>query len=835
MNINRTIVILFLVLVICACCLPAGAMLPSYSFRGAVTDVSRTNNTVTIFVTHRWACEYTNGTAICAWKSISPKMLTGTVPVPEVFDKMKVGSSVEAGSIGSQGERWAGIGVLTPTYSSEPLHATDLYGDLGMLRAPLAAGYSLAVSTQPDCGSCSGTVCEARAANVTISRGGAEVWSGTLLPGEETSYEDPVDGPGISVAFVSGQASANLCPDTPPGMTGVQPVSVFIVNVDQAGPGPLPTRTPLSTGFLSVSSIPPGATILLDGSVKGSTPLTISGIAPGVYPLVLEKEGYAPYERNVTVSAGKPTVVTANLVPRYGSLQVQSVPSGAEVLFNGTPKGLTPLVVSDLEPGTYAVSLSKAGYETDNRTVTVTAGKKQLLFVALSKKTDGSGKIDAFISALQEEGFTVQHGKLEKFDVQAMYDAHIIPSCFGNNPSTPYLVYKIPGYPGLSRGGRVTDAPINPANKGLWIDYFMEPQEAVVYVGSTPPEAKYFSYRSYVGTRWFPGLGTYQRIFASLGDTISNYRIKTGTIPGGTSTGPYGKPVMIITTADMGTNELVRKAALKAGYQAGMINDDIIPSGLIRMGLSNTSDTISFVHRLAFFANETAGEEYMDNPPGYVLRLTPNTYDAPQPYGVPRVLVRGTGDAHELDLLKDQEALREAVIARHGGGMIATSNKTYIYIIEGYDSLQREADALGDNRDALYLANGDYLLADNDFIIVYGLNHHATGKGVYTNIAVYGTEALNGVVAVTDGDVAGSANSYLPGNPNAGLFYAWKFARHCNGEAGCTEIPSCCGSLGIPEDVPVFIGYRTYVEPGTGIGPTSTEVLYDQAIHFTPA
>jgi len=231
-------------------------MLPSYSFRGTVTDISRTNNTVTILVTHSWACEYTGGTATCTWKSISPRVLTGTVPVPEVLNKLKIGSSVEAGSIGSQGERWAGIGVLTPMYSSEPLHATDLYGDLGMLRAPLAAGYSLAVSTQPDCGSCSGTVCEARAANVTISRGGAEVWSGTLLPGEETSYEDPVDGPGISVAFVSGQASANLCPDTPPGMTGVQPVSVFIVNVDQAGPGPLPTRTPLSTGFLSVSSIP---------------------------------------------------------------------------------------------------------------------------------------------------------------------------------------------------------------------------------------------------------------------------------------------------------------------------------------------------------------------------------------------------------------------------------------------------------------------------------------------------------------------------------------------------------------------------------------------------
>ncbi|MDD3091904.1 MAG: hypothetical protein PHG80_09760, partial [Methanoregulaceae archaeon] len=147
----------------------------------------------------------------------------------------------------------------------------------------------------------------------------------------------------------------------------------------------------------------------------------------------------------------------------------------------------------------------------------------------------------------------------------------------------------------------------------------------------------------------------------------------------------------------------------------------------------------------------------------------------------------------------------------------------------------RETDALGDNRDALYLRNGDYLLGDDDFLIVYGVNHQATGKVLYTNIAVYGTEALNGVVAVTDADIAGSANSYLPGNPNADLFYVWKFARHCNGEAGCTEVPCCCGGLGIPETVPVRIAFRTYVEEETGIGPVCNEILYDQAIYFSPA
>lgn len=832
---KRTFVLVLILLTLCACFLPAGATLPSYSFRGSVIDVSESDNTVTILATHKWGCVYDGRETPCSWIPVTLKVLSGTVAFPGVFDRIRVGSSVEAGSIGLQGEVWTGIGILAPSYGTGEPHATDLYGEPGLLRAPLAAGYGLEFTMQPDCGDCSGATCTAQSADVIITRNGAEVWGGTLLPGEEAAYSDPADGSGLSVMFVSGQASSHLCPDTPPVMSGIQPISVFIVHVDQGDPGPHPTRTPATKGVLSVSSIPSGADILLDGISRGVTPKTISGLEPGEYSFTLVKEGYAQYQRNVTISPGRPAIVTAILTPLYGSLRIQSSPSGADVLLDGEPAGETPLVVDTLSPGDHAVSLSKTGYGTTNRTATVTAGQEKLLFVTLQKKHDGSEKVDAFVAALEKEGFTVQEGKFEMFDVLAMYDAGVIPSCYGNNPSTPYLTYKLPGYPGLARGGRVSDAMLFPENKGLWLDYFMEPDEAIVFVGTTPPEVKYFSYRSYIGTRWFPELDTYQRIFASLGDTINNYRINTGGIPGRISSDPYQKPVMIITTGDRGTNEKVRKAALRAGYSTGMMNDDVIPSGLIRMGLSNTSDTIAFIHRIAFFANETLGMEYMNSTPGHVFRITPNTTHTAQPYGVPQLLIRGTGDAHELDLLDDQETLREAIIDRHGSGMVQTANKTEIWVLEGFDSLQRETDALGDNRDALYLRNGDYILGDDDFLIVYGANHRATGKVVYTNIAAYGTEALNGVVAVTDEDIAGSAGSYLPGNPDADLFYVWKFARHCNGEAGCTEVPYCCGGLGIPGDVPVRIAFRTYVEEETGIGPVCNEILYDQAIHFSPA
>jgi len=825
-----------LAIVLLSCCLPAGAVLQAFTYRGYVTAVDNETGNLSLAATHRWGCSYENDTMTCGWNPVSLRLVAGTVPADDVFTVIQSGDTVEATTIGIPGGSWTGIGLLVPVYGEAGLYATDLFGDIVSLPAPLISSYMISAVTAPDCMNCTGSVCPADSAALSIFRGGVIQLNGTILPGQAWRYENGMDHSAVSVRFIRGQASAHLCPNASGGLGGVQPVSVFIVHVDPPSISPGPTVVPpLKAGSLSILSFPSGALVILGGKEMGVTPCTTSDLDPGEYSLVLEKEGCVPFEKNVTIHTGRTTTVTAILEPLYGRLRVQSSPSQAMVMVNGEEAGVTPLVVGGLSPGEYTVTVSKTGYRAVNKTAVVSAGHEKLLYVALSPKGDSLEKIDAFVAALQREGFTVQQGKFEKFDVLAMYDAGIIPSCYGNNPSSPYVVYKLPPYPGLAQGGRVSDAPINPANKGLWLDYFMEPDEAIVYVGSTPPEVKYFSYRSYIGTRWFPEQNNFQRIFASLGDTLNNYRINTGISPGQTSPGPYNKPVMIITTADRGTDERVRKAALMAGYSANMMNTDVIPSRLIRMGTANVSDTVIFVHRLAFFANETLGNEYLNSPPGHVLRLTLNTSRTAQPYGVPQLIVRGTGDAHELDLLQEQQELREAIIARQGDGMVISENKTTIWILEGYDSLQRETDALGDNRDTIYLGNGNYTLKDDEFLMVYGVNHQASGKVMYTNVAVYGSDILNGVAAVTDADYSGSADSYLPGNRNAGLFYVWKFARHCNGEPGCTEVPSCCGGSGVPEDVPVVIGFRAYIERTTGIGPAWNEILYDQVIHFAPA
>jgi hypothetical protein len=449
---------------------------------------------------------------------------------------------------------------------------------------------------------------------------------------------------------------------------------------------------------------------------------------------------------------------------------------------------------------------------------------------------DRIGTIDEFLAAVEADNFIVQEGKFEVFPILDMFDAGIIPSCYGNNPSTPYMVYKLPKAPGQTVPNTVTDAPINPEDAGLWMDYRLRPDEALVFIGSTPPDLDYFSYRSYIVNRWFPDEGIQRRVFASLGDTINMRTIKTAGTPNGETGNPFEEMTVIITTADRGVDARVHRALESAGYSPSIINDDIIPSGIVRMGLEKESDTFGFIHRVAFFHDDAAGAAYLNGSPGRVFRLTPNeTVQNLDPYPVPPLRVRGTGDTVELDLTDDLDELCAAIRARYGDEN-ATELVTSIWLLEGYDAIQRGVDAIGENRDTVYLRTENFTLADGgaEFLIVYGVNHAASGKATYSNFGVYGADILNGIGGVSNHDFSGTAEEYLPDNPNAKYLYVWKVARQVNGDAHCLKVPYDNGAHGIDLDEEAFIGFRAYLEDATDAGPNWFELVYDRAIKFGP-
>ena len=65
---------------------------------------------------------------------------------------------------------------------------------------------------------------------------------------------------------------------------------------------------------------------------------------------------------------------------------------------------------------------------------------------------------------------------------------------------------------------------------------------------------------------------------------------------------------------------------------------------------------------------------------------------------------------------------------------------------------------------------------------------------------------------ITDLDFNGTAEEYLPDNPNAKYLYVYKIARNCGGDPHCYEVPYGPGGYGIGLDQPLLISWRIYLE-----------------------
>lgn len=464
----------------------------------------------------------------------------------------------------------------------------------------------------------------------------------------------------------------------------------------------------------------------------------------------------------------------------------------------------------------------------------------------------------AFRQALEQDGFTVKEGELGYFDLIGLLEKGVLPSAYGNNPTTKYVAYFVPAATGYEVDGRISKLTSALGMSGnttpIWN---LRPDEAVVFVGRTPPECRYFSYDNYIMHRTY---GNEKRwLFANIADTVNNLAIKTEGTPNGSSGNSFNQTTVIIITADKGIDQRIRAAAQSAGYSDSIINTQVLPSTILNMGLENNSDTFAAFVRPALFSDAQAGENYINHTPAAVFRITPNKSTKLNPYDYPELRTRGTGQT-EFELIDDLEELRNAILDKYNESN-ATELPTSQAVPIGSDAIQRKINAVGPNNDACYLWTANQTASSptppffntslyypflrdpaitlgndpNEFIIVYGVNHVATGKATYSNFAIYGADVWNGVRAITDADFNGSAEEYLPNNPNAKYLYVYKLARNCgDNDQYCYEVPYGVGPHGLELDQPLFIGWRAYLESTTKTGPSYSEIVYDRAIKFDP-
>jgi len=321
-------------------------------------------------------------------------------------------------------------------------------------------------------------------------------------------------------------------------------------------------------------------------------------------------------------------------------------------------------------------------------------------------------------------------------------------------------------------------------------------------------------------------------VWTSYNDPLNNLTIKTSGTPNGTKGNPFNQDTIIIVTADKGTDQRIRSAAVAAGYSEDIINTYVIPSSMVKLGTGPECDTIVFGQRMALFADEKAGEEYV-NAVSAAIRVIPKSQVELDPFPAPELRVRGTGKT-EVDLQPALDDLRQAIPAKYSN-FSANELETSVWLSESYEAVQTETYVAGESRDTVYLRSDTFTLGDDpdEFVIVYGVNHAATGKATYSNCSFYGEAGWNGVVGIYSPQYTGSAEEYLPGNPLAKYLYVYKFARSCGSEQTCVIVPTGPGAYGVGLDEPAFVAIRAYLEPATRVGPAYSELLYDQAIKFS--
>ena len=145
------------------------------------------------------------------------------------------------------------------------------------------------------------------------------------------------------------------------------------------------TNTTNTTGWISATSTPSGASFYVNTLYKGVTPITLAyyGGTGAVYDLKFAKAGYQDYLTSTTVYSGQISNVNANMlaigeVSTIGWLYAISTPSGASIYVNNVYKGLTPLNMT-YNASTYTLKLTKAGYSDYTTSATVYAGQTTVI------------------------------------------------------------------------------------------------------------------------------------------------------------------------------------------------------------------------------------------------------------------------------------------------------------------------------------------------------------------------------------------------------------------------------------------------------------------------
>lgn len=160
---------------------------------------------------------------------------------------------------------------------------------------------------------------------------------------------------------------------------------------------------------LQVFTNPGGASVTLNGSLYGKTPLTLYDVRFGKYKMLITREGYKQEASEITIQQGIPVIINKDLEPEKkigsrvkaavkrmkenrASISIFSSPDNARVYLNDKDSGLTPIRRLSCKPGLTQVKISKKGYREIERKINIPRGLSRDYYFDLSPATETGDK-----------------------------------------------------------------------------------------------------------------------------------------------------------------------------------------------------------------------------------------------------------------------------------------------------------------------------------------------------------------------------------------------------------------------------------------------------------
>lgn len=179
----------------------------------------------------------------------------------------------------------------------------------------------------------------------------------------------------------------------------------------------LKTKTLQGTGLLAANSYPRGASVFINDKLTTATDDTLN-LPPSDYKVRVQKDGYIPWEKTLSVEAELVTQTNARLFPAVptltpvtfsGALKPLPAPDGQKIVF------AVANATSDSKNGLYILDLADRpfGLNSDPRQITRTSPRYDLVNARLSWSPDSNqilaiineGKVDAATVLLDQSRF----------------------------------------------------------------------------------------------------------------------------------------------------------------------------------------------------------------------------------------------------------------------------------------------------------------------------------------------------------------------------------------------------------------------------------------------